>query len=238
MPGKVFVVEPDPGSREYIVSAIRGTKYEVVAEVTTAEQAVELYKKHRPVVVLLPVVPSSTSELDAIRSIREMDPNAKVIVTYDRLAYNRVQEARRLGVQTSIRRPLERARIVASIALTVSSIKEPAHAGPLAMLEKPLVVDCKVLSGFLFRPRLSCTTRKIGVTGLDVRSEKYVKEGTLLELLIHFPRQKTVEVRGKVLVTAEQAKGTLYELFVSYDGATEEQIDAILAGIGEVMAGG
>lgn len=58
---------------------------EVVAEAADGAEAVEAFEKHRPDVVLLDLRMPVMEGAEAVRRIREIDPNAKVIVltTYD-----------------------------------------------------------------------------------------------------------------------------------------------------------
>ena len=67
--------------REGLSSMIgRQPDMEVVALAATGEQAVELFRQHRPDVTLMDLQLPTMSGLDAIKAIRREDPHASVIV--------------------------------------------------------------------------------------------------------------------------------------------------------------
>ena len=57
----------------------------VVAEASNGREAVDLWKEHRPDVVLLDLRMPELDGVGAIKEIRELDPNAHIVVltTYD-----------------------------------------------------------------------------------------------------------------------------------------------------------
>lgn len=52
----------------------------VIGAVATGEEAVELYKQHRPDITLMDLRLRTMSGVVAIRSIKEQDPNARIVV--------------------------------------------------------------------------------------------------------------------------------------------------------------
>ncbi|GIW06944.1 MAG: DNA-binding response regulator [Dehalococcoidia bacterium] len=77
----VLVADDHPVVREGLL-AMLGTQREisVVAEAADGRQAVELTRLHRPDIVLMDLDMPNVDGVQAIREIRETDPDAKVIV--------------------------------------------------------------------------------------------------------------------------------------------------------------
>lgn len=82
----VLVVDDHPLVRTGVVKIIaHEPDLEVVAEAANGVEAVDAYAKHRPDVTLLDLRMPVLEGVEAVRQIRELDPQAKVIVltTYD-----------------------------------------------------------------------------------------------------------------------------------------------------------
>lgn len=86
MPVRVMFVDDHPMLRAGLAVTIRAEDDMVVAaEAGSGEEAVELYARHRPDVVLMDLRLPGMNGVEAIRAIRKSDPHARVIVltTYD-----------------------------------------------------------------------------------------------------------------------------------------------------------
>ena len=85
-PHGVLVVDDHALVRTGVVNIIaHESDLRVVAEASNGAEAVDAYSKHRPDVTLLDLRMPVMEGAEAVRRIREIDPNAKVIVltTYD-----------------------------------------------------------------------------------------------------------------------------------------------------------
>lgn len=234
MATRIFLVDMDEGARFGFIRSLEGSKYAVVDEVRTLEDAIEQYPKWNPSIIIFPVVAGTRDVVEVIKRLHQSNCHARLAVTYDSRTAQRLMEGYRQGVSASIKKPFDRHRVLATLALLEHYISEPAHTNPVALLPKPLIVECTILRG-LFRRKLICSTRKIGPSGLDLRSEKYIRQGQPVSLIIRFPHQDPISVKGQVSATVEQVKGSLYELFVSFVDLEREVLDAILGGIAEMI---
>jgi DNA-binding NarL/FixJ family response regulator len=77
----VLCVDDHPIVRDGLASAISDQPdMVVIGEAATGEEAVALFKKHRPDITLMDLRLRGMSGLDAIRAIHELDVNSRVIV--------------------------------------------------------------------------------------------------------------------------------------------------------------
>ena len=83
----VMVIDDHPLMRVGIGAIINARKdMSVVAQAGTGEEALELYRRHQPDIVLMDLrLPGGMSGVEAIRAIRSIEPSARFIVvtTYD-----------------------------------------------------------------------------------------------------------------------------------------------------------
>jgi DNA-binding NarL/FixJ family response regulator len=83
----VMVVDDHPLMRVGIGAIINARKdMSVIAQAGTGEEALELYRRHKPDIVLMDLrLPGGMSGVEAITAIRSIEPNARFIVvtTYD-----------------------------------------------------------------------------------------------------------------------------------------------------------
>lgn len=77
----VMSVDDHPLMRDGIASMIGRTPDMImVAEATTGAEAVEQFREHRPDITLMDLQMPGISGMDAIRVIRDIEPNARIIV--------------------------------------------------------------------------------------------------------------------------------------------------------------
>jgi DNA-binding NarL/FixJ family response regulator len=78
---KVLAVDDHPLLREGIAAVIEGEKdIELVAEAVNGQEAIELFRRHRPDVTLMDLQMPGMNGIDAIVAIRTEFPNARFVV--------------------------------------------------------------------------------------------------------------------------------------------------------------
>lgn len=88
---------------------------EVVGEVETGSQAVELYKQLFPDVVILDITMPEMDGIEALKEIKSIDAEAKVIMLGAMGEQNKVIDAIRLGAMDFFIKPIQADRIAETL---------------------------------------------------------------------------------------------------------------------------
>src|SRR6478735_235066 len=76
----VLVADDDPIMRELLASMLSAAGLQVIGQAWNAERTVQLYRKIRPDIVCLDIGMPGQDGLQALTSIRALDPSAIVLV--------------------------------------------------------------------------------------------------------------------------------------------------------------
>lgn len=108
---RLLVVDDAMFMRRLIGGVAREAGWEVVGEAADGAEAVSLYLELRPDLVTMDLVMPIMGGLDALRSIRELDPEAKVVVITAVDQKQSVLDAIRLGAIDFVVKPFDRDRV-------------------------------------------------------------------------------------------------------------------------------
>ena len=75
-----IVIDDEPDVRDVFSECLPLFDVDVLAKGNDGKEAVELYKKHQPEIVLMDVLMPEFDGIYGLEKIREIDPNAKVII--------------------------------------------------------------------------------------------------------------------------------------------------------------
>ena len=103
--------------RELIKDAATESGWHVVAEAANGQDAIDSYREHRPTAVTLDLVMPQFDGLHALKGIRELDPNARVLVVSAIDQANVLKEAIECGAADFIVKPFKRDRFTAALRL-------------------------------------------------------------------------------------------------------------------------
>ncbi len=87
-----------------------------MCEAADGVMAVEVYKKERPDLVLLDITMPKKNGIEALRSIRTFDPNAKVVMCSAMGQEAMVIESIKLGAKDFVVKPFKPNRILESVS--------------------------------------------------------------------------------------------------------------------------
>lgn len=90
-----------------------------VIEAANGSEAVALYEQHRPDMVMMDITMPEMDGITALRTIREKDPNAKVVMVSALGQESTVIEALKSGAKDFIVKPFQPERILEAVAKQV-----------------------------------------------------------------------------------------------------------------------
>ena len=77
---KILLVDDALMMRVLLRGILEAGGHDVIAEAADGEEAVELYRTHRPDVVTMDVVMPGQGGIETVRALRSFDPQARVIM--------------------------------------------------------------------------------------------------------------------------------------------------------------
>jgi len=107
-------------TRELLKKIVHETEHEVVAEAKNGDEAIELYRKVRPDLVLMDIVmPAGENEVDgmaALKRILQENPSAKIVICSALEQQVLIDEALKLGAKDFIAKPIMPQEIIAALS--------------------------------------------------------------------------------------------------------------------------
>ena len=89
--------------------------YEVIGEAENGRVAVELYASLRPEIVIMDMVMPELSGVDAVRGIRKLDPNARIVMCSAMGQQALVADALAAGARGFITKPFTASRVLEAL---------------------------------------------------------------------------------------------------------------------------
>ena len=109
---RLLVVDDALFMRKMICGVAAEAGWEVVGEASNGAEAVSLYQQHRPDLVTMDLVMPVMGGLEALRQIRAIDPEAKVVVVTALDQKQSLMDSIRDGAIDFIVKPFERERVL------------------------------------------------------------------------------------------------------------------------------
>jgi two-component system chemotaxis response regulator CheY len=106
------VVDESPFIRKLIGDIFRRSNYEVCGEAETVSKAAELCAELKPNLVTVGMVMTDMNGLDAIKAIRKVDEDARIIVVSSLGRETLINESLRLGAREFVVKPFRPSRIL------------------------------------------------------------------------------------------------------------------------------
>lgn len=116
---RVLIVDDAAFMRMMIKDILEKNGFEVVAEACNGIKAVEAYKKEKPDVVTMDITMPDMDGIEAVKQIKEFDPNAKIIMCSAMGQQSMVMDAIRAGARDFIVKPFQADRVLEAIGKVI-----------------------------------------------------------------------------------------------------------------------
>ncbi len=113
--GRILVVDDAAFIRKMIRELLTPLGYEIVGEAENGEKAVELYKQLKPDLVTMDITMKGLGGLEAAKRIKQIDPNAKIIMVTAMGQEDYVREAVKIGVKDFVVKPFSKERFLEAV---------------------------------------------------------------------------------------------------------------------------
>jgi len=126
-----LIVDDDDHVRGFLVVLIRRLLEGTVFEARNGREAIDVYRRERPDLVLLDVNMPHLNGMDALLEIREINPKAIVIMITSLATRRIVEDAADRGATNFIRKDTSKSQILEAITATIEEhlLKPPEAAG-------------------------------------------------------------------------------------------------------------
>lgn len=119
MAKKILIVDDAAFMRMMIKDILTKNGYDVVAEAGDGAQAIEKYKEHRPDLVTMDITMPEVDGISALKEIKKIDPDAKVIMCSAMGQQAMVIDAIQAGAKDFIVKPFQADRVIEAIKKTL-----------------------------------------------------------------------------------------------------------------------
>lgn len=115
MAKKVVIVDDAAFMRMMIKDILTKSGYEVVGEADNGIKAVEKYKELTPDLVLMDITMPEMNGIDAVKTIKEIDPGAKIVMCSAMGQQAMVIESIQAGARDFIVKPFQADRVLEAV---------------------------------------------------------------------------------------------------------------------------
>jgi two-component system chemotaxis response regulator CheY len=101
--------------RTMVSDILEKAGFEVLGQAESGLQAIEKYKQLKPDFVTMDIVMPEMGGIDAVREIRKLDPNAKILMCSAMGQQQLVVEAMQAGARGFVVKPFQPARVLEAV---------------------------------------------------------------------------------------------------------------------------
>lgn len=115
MNSTVLVVDDIGMMRRVIREALEGAGVSIVGEAPNGREAVRLYNRLRPQIVIMDITMPVMNGIEALRRIKTLNPNAAVIMCSSMNQQKYIMKSIQLGARDFIVKPFKTERIISAV---------------------------------------------------------------------------------------------------------------------------
>lgn len=119
--GMIMLVDDEPHIRKYISLILKTLGSPIIVEASNGEEAIETYQRENPDLVLMDVNMPKMDGLEALKKLREVDPNCVVIMLTSLANRESIEQAVDGGAINYIRKDTPREEIAKALRETIES---------------------------------------------------------------------------------------------------------------------
>lgn len=113
---RILIVDDSRTTRRILKQILENMGHEVVGEAGNGEEGIALYKELRPDLTTMDITMPIVDGIEALRQIREHDPQAKVLMVSAAGQKHKVLEAMKCGAAEFLLKPFEEEDIIERIS--------------------------------------------------------------------------------------------------------------------------
>lgn len=123
--GKILLIDDEAHVRKYVALIARGLGAPVIFEASSGEEALALYARESPDLVLLDVNLPGMDGVQILSALLAQDPDAVVVMLTSLANRQTVEECLRLGATSYIRKDTPRDAVLAELSAIVRDVLAP-----------------------------------------------------------------------------------------------------------------
>lgn len=112
---RILIVDDSRTTRRILRQILEDKGHEVVGEATNGEEGVAKYKELKPALTTMDITMPGLDGVEALRKIKEHDPDAKVIMVSAAGQKHKVLDAMKAGAAEFLTKPFEEEEIMERI---------------------------------------------------------------------------------------------------------------------------
>lgn len=119
-PKKILVVDDALIIRKMIIDLAKECGWAIAGEAKDGQEACEIYSNQKPDLVTMDMVMPNMNGLEALKKIREIDPNARIIMISAVNQKDKLMESIEAGASDFIVKPFDKTRLKALLGKILS----------------------------------------------------------------------------------------------------------------------